>query len=115
MKNTKKILSLALAAVLCISPLLANRAAAYYGMGKSGYFQPISAANGRSTAVMSNGDLYTWRDGLLGYDTYPSGGVVVGNTFIMPTPSKVEGLSNVVATSCGMALTADSDLYIWGC
>jgi len=74
----------------------------------------ISMGYHHSAAVTANGDLYTW-----GHNRYGQLGLGdSGNTTSRYTPTKVPGISNVVAVSLGFyhssATTSDGLLYTWG-
>jgi alpha-tubulin suppressor-like RCC1 family protein len=64
-----------------------------------------------NAAVTANGDLYTWGDNIYGQLGH-------GDTQDKYSPTKVAGLTNVVAVSLGgshsAAITANGDLYTWG-
>jgi len=75
----------------------------------------VSTGTYNCAAVTADGSLYTWGNnsgGMLGHGVPGSEG---GEKY---SPTKVQGLSNVVAVSLGSehsaALTADGSVYIWG-
>ena len=76
----------------------------------------VSLGYRNSAAITANGNLYTWgynSAGQLGLG-YSSGTASAG----IPTPTRVESLTNVIAVSLGgshsAAITADRNLYTWG-
>jgi len=80
-------------------------------MGKAQYLNTISVGIFHSSIITENGDLYTWGDngfGQLGF----------GDTTNRNIPTKVSGLSNVVAVSASLyhsaAIIENGDLYTWG-
>ncbi|MEK5209395.1 RCC1 domain-containing protein [Psychrobacillus sp. FSL H8-0510] len=73
----------------------------------------IETGDNHNLALTSEGDVYTWGRNDLGQ---------LGNgktgTSKYPTPTKVEGLSNVVAVKAGInhsfAITSDGSVFAWG-
>ena len=78
----------------------------------------VSLGENHSAAVTANGALYTWgynRSGQLGYNSFSYNRHGFQYT---DTPTKVPGLTDVVAVSLGYyysaAITANGSLYTWG-
>jgi len=73
----------------------------------------VSLGGNHSAAITADGSLYTWGE-------HYSGKLGLGDEIwdFVTTPTKVSGISNVVAISMGnsssAAITANGDLYTWG-
>ena len=115
MKKVKRLLSIVLTIVLLVGLLpITVQPVWTRNMGKQGYFNTVSLGENHYAAIATNGGLYTWGGnghGQLGLGDYN----INGNK---DTPTKVPGISNVVAVSfsacSSAAITANGDLYTWG-
>jgi len=112
----KKMIATLLILTICVGYSMPTHAIG--DMGTPGQTSTVSLSVGFSAAIAENGDLYTWGEneyGQLGHDKSADG--QWGSPYTS-TPTKVPGLSGVVAVSLGFshgaALTASGEVYTWG-
>jgi len=78
----------------------------------------VSSGGSVTAAICENGDLYTWGENYYGQLGYPSVEITDMGQPYTSVPTKVPGLSNVIAVALSgshcAAITAAGDLYTWG-
>lgn len=105
----KRILSLALALVMCLGISIPVSA---YSTGKAGQANTVSAGGASTGRIDKNGSLWMWGDN----SKYELGNSVSAYCQTVPIPIKV--MDKVVSVSCSpgniAAIKTDGSLWVWG-